>query len=187
MLFKLFVVSVLASAATALAIAWWLRSRRLAVRVLVAVGGGLATACVIWAAAVGLLLASLFEPWPIGLRQGPDTIFSRACYAEFLGGAPPVDVTRVYCRKEWGFGGDSIYSIRFSFRAASTVQAIVKRLQLDEVPAAARDRVRYLNGPGWWPQKTRLSRVQDVYQRRGIEFLWVDSKSMEAFYQQANF
>jgi hypothetical protein len=136
---------------------------------------------------VVLFLVALFEPWPVGLRQGPDTTFSRACYAEFLGGTLPVDATRVYCRKEWGFGGDSITSIRFAFRATSTVEAIVDRLQLDAVPALERDRVRYLNGPRWWPQKTQLSGVQDVYQRRGIEFLWVDHEAMEAYYQHAQF
>jgi hypothetical protein len=184
---KLLVFTVITSLAVAFTVGWSLRNRRVVVRVLASLAGAVATACVVGVLAVGLLLAALFEPWPLGLRQGPDTTFSRACYAEFLGGLPPVDVTRVYCRKEWGFGGDSIYSIRFAFRATSTVQMIVKQRQLETVAEAERDKVRYLSGPGWWPHRTQLSQARDVYQRRGIEFLWVDSASMQAFYQQANF
>jgi hypothetical protein len=187
MLFRLLVVTVLASAASALAVGWWLRNRRLVVCVLAAVAGGLATACTLSALIVGLFVGALFEPWPLALRQGPDTTFSRSCYAEFLRGAPPIDVSRVYCRKEWGFGGESISSIRFAFRGTSTVDAIVNRLRLEAVPASERDRVRYLGGPRWWPQKDQLSRVRDVYQRRGIEFFWVDSEAMEAYYQHAHF
>jgi len=135
----------------------------------------------------GLFLIALFEPWPVRLRQGPDTTFARRCYAELLGGSLPVDVTRVYCRKEWGFGGDSITSIRFSFRATSTVDAIVDRLQLQALPPGEREEARYLNGPRWWPERIPLSRVPDVYERRGVEFLWVDRDAMEAYYQRAYF
>ena len=185
----LFGFTIFASAAVALAIAWRLRNgkQRLAVRILAAVAGGLAAAGAVWAVIMGLFLVALFEPWPLSSRQGPDTTFSRACYEEFLGEPPRADVTNVYCRKEWGFGGDSIYSVRFTFRAASTVQAIVERLQLDAVPAAERDGVRTLSGPGWWPERDELSRVRDIYQRRGIEFLWVNSEAKEAFYQKAHF
>ncbi len=181
--------AIIVSTAVASTIAWSLRNRNqsLPVLILAAVAAGLVTAGIIWVAFVGLFLVQVFEPWPLSLRQGPDTAFSRACYEEFLGETPPADVTRVYCRKEWGFGGDSIYSIRFAFRAPSTVQAIVARLELNPVPAAERDRVRYLSGPGWWPLQVELSHARDVYQRNGIEFFWVDSESMEAFYQQANF
>jgi hypothetical protein len=189
MAFTLLSFTIVASVTVALTIAWRLRNRKqsLPVLVLAAVAGGLATAGIFWVALVGLFLVQVFEPWPLSLHQGPDTVFSRACYEEFLGEAQPADVTRVYCRKEWGFGGDSIYSIRFAFRAPSTVQAIVERLELDPVPAAERDRVRYLTGPGWWPLQVELSHARDVYQRNGIEFFWVDSESMEAFYQHANF
>lgn len=147
----------------------------------------MASACVLWALIVGLVVTALFEPWPLSRRQGPDTVFSRECYAEFLGEAPPADVTQVYCRKEWGFGGDSISTIRFAFGATATIDAIVERLELEVVPVSGLDRVRYLNAPGWWPARDRLSRVRDVYQRRNIEFLWVDRESMEAFYQHAQF
>jgi hypothetical protein len=186
-LFRLLVVTLTVSVVAALAVGWWLRNRRLVVRVLIAVIGGLATACVMWALIAGLFLAAIFEPWPLAIRQGPDTAFSRECYAEFLGDPPPIDVMRVYCRKEWGFGGDSISSIRFAYRATSTIDAIVTRLQLAAVPASERDGVRYLSGPRWWPAKDRLFGVRQVYQRRRIEFLWVDSEAMEAYYQHANF
>ena len=186
-MFRLLIFTVLVAAASALATGFWFRRGRRMVRVLVAVVGGLATFCVAWVVIAGLFVVALFEPWPIGRRQGPDTAFAHACYAEFLGGALPLDVSGVYCRREWGVGGDSITSIRFAFRWTSTVDAIVKRLQLEEVPESEQGSVRYLAGPGWWPERVRLSAVRDVYQRRRIEFLWVDRRAMEAYYQHAQF
>jgi hypothetical protein len=133
-------------------------------RVAVAVATGLATACVIWVSAVGLFLAALFEVWPLSLKQGPDTTFSRACYAEFLGGPPPPTVTEIYCRREWGFGGDDVYSLRFTFRERSTVQQVVERLQLQAVTGS-----------------------EHGDQRNGRAYLWVDFEGMAAFHQDARF
>jgi hypothetical protein len=186
MLSSLLVLTVVVSVGAALAVAWRVRSRRLRSRVLFAVAGSLATAAVLWALIGGLFVVALFEPWPLALRQGPDTAFSRACYAELLGDAP-VDVTEIYCRMEWGFGGDSIASIRFVFQSPSTVDAIVRRRQLEAVPAAEHADARYLGGPKWWPPKDRLLSVRDVYQRSRHEFLWVDVETMEAYYQHAGF
>jgi hypothetical protein len=169
--------------AVALFVAWRLRDRRAAVRLSLAIAGGVGTACLIWAVTVGLFLGALFEPWPFSLRQGPDTAFSRACFADLAGGTPPEDVTGIYCRREWGFGGDDILSIRFAYRRAETIEAIVTTFQ--RVPASGRDEVRYLSGPGWWPAKDMLQ-AGEVYQRRRA-FLWVDVKAMEAYYQHANF
>jgi hypothetical protein len=185
-LLRLLLVTFAASIAVALILGRRLQNRPMAVRVVLALGGGLATACAIWAVIAGLVLGALFEPWPFSLRQGPDTAFSRMCYAELLGETPPGDVTRIYCRKEWGFGGDDILSIRFAYQRAATVEAIVARLQLEAVDASERDGARYVSGPAWWPEQHRLLRTRDVY-RRSREFLWVDEEAMEAYYQHANF
>ena len=185
-LFRLLVVTLVASLATALAVSWWFRNRRLVARVLIAVIGGLATACVIWAVIVGLFLAALFEPWPFELRQGPDTEFSRTCYAEFLGEPPPIDVTRVYCRKEWGFGGDSISSIRFAYRATSTIDSIVARLQLVAVPASELGRVRYLSGPNGGQRRTDSLALRR-FTSAGASNSYGSFETMEAYYQHAAF
>lgn len=187
MFVTLLVVTALASLAAAATIGRGLRHRRLAVGTVAAVAGGLATASFIWLLIAGLFVAAAVELWPFSRRQGPDTAFSRLCYAEFLGAAPPADVTEIYCRKEWGFGGDSINSMRFTFHETSTLQAIVARLQLEVVPASERGRVRYLSGPGWWPEQAELSRARDVYQRHDREFLWIEPTSKEAYFQRANF
>jgi hypothetical protein len=182
----LVVASLVAASATAWATAWWLRRRHPAIRVGGAVVVGLGTACLIWVSTVGLFLASLFEVWPFSLRQGPDTAFSRECYEEFLGGPPPPHVTAVYCRREWGFGGDDVYTLRFTFRERSTVQQVVERLQLEPVPESERGG-RYLSGPEWWPSRDQLWRLGDVYRRKDTVHLWIDYEAMEAFYQEANF
>jgi hypothetical protein len=187
MLITLLVVTAVASLVTAATIGRWLRHRRVVVGTVAAVAGGLATAGVIWLLIAGLFIAAAVELWPLSRRQGPDTAFSRSCYAEFLGEAPPAHVTEIYCRKEWGFGGDSIDTMRFTSHEASTLQAIVARLDLEPVPASERSRVRYLSGPRWWPEQAELSRVRDVYRRRDREFLWVEPTSGDAYFQRANF
>jgi hypothetical protein len=154
------------------------------VRVFAALAAGVAAASAVWGVALGAFLVVLFEPWPLALRRGPDTAFSRSCYAEVLGGVPPADVTRIYCRKASRFGSDTIDTIRFGFRANVTIEAIVRRLELVAVPEAERGRVRYLNGPRWWPPESRLGRVRDVYDRGGVGFFWVDAEANEAFFQQ---
>lgn len=89
----LLVVTAVASLVTTATIGRWLRHRRVVVGTVAAVAGGLATACVIWLLIAGLLMAAAVELWPLSRRQGPDTAFSRSCYAEFLGEAPPAHVT----------------------------------------------------------------------------------------------
>jgi hypothetical protein len=187
MLTGLLAVTLLASLAVAVVIGRRLRNRGAIVGTVAGMASGLVTACLIWLAIGGLFLAAAVELWPLSLRQGPDTAFSRSCYAEIFGEAAPADVTRIYCRREWGFGGDGIDSIRFTFQDAATAQAIVTRLQLEAVPEPERGGVRYLSGPRWWPAQAELSRLRDVYQRRGRAFLWVDPASKEAFFQLANF
>ena len=187
MFVTLLVITALASLTTAAVIGRWLRYRRLALGLVAAVCGGLATAFAIWLFIAGLFFAAAVELWPLSRRQGPDTAFSRSCYAELLGAAPPADVTDIYCRKEWGFGGDSIDSMRFTFRESSTVRVVVARMRLEAVAASERNRVRYLSGPRWWPTQAELSRVRDVYQRHHRDFLWIEPTSREAYFQRANF
>ena len=138
LLVTLLVVTTLASLAVAATIGRWLRHRHLAVGTVAGVAGGLVTASVIWLLMAGLFIAAAVELWPFSRRQGPDTSFARSCYADFLGAAPPADVTEIYCRREWGFGGDGIDSMRFTFRETSTLQATVARLGLEAVPASER-------------------------------------------------
>ncbi|MEN8260285.1 MAG: hypothetical protein ABFS02_06825 [Pseudomonadota bacterium] len=124
---------------------------------------------------------------PFSLRQGPDTDYARACYERYFGRAPPANVGGIFCRQEWGFGGDSINSIRFSFSDRWPLDRLFDDLQLDRVHGNDRGDVRYLAGPDWWPGKDRFASLEEVYQRAGVEFLWVDEDAGEAFFQRADF
>jgi len=78
-------------------------------------------------ALIGAFYVALLEPWPLSLRQGPDTNYARSCFERHLEEVPSPTVVEVYCREEWGPHGDSIYSIRFSFDHHSEVERLAKR------------------------------------------------------------
>jgi hypothetical protein len=163
------------------------RARRPLVRVLAGGAALLGTLSVLAAAFAGLVIAALFEPWPLSRRQGPDTDYARAAFEGHLGVAPGASVSNVYHRDEWGFGGDSIQSIRFDFDDPSIVAEIVARQRLEEVPPEGLPQVRYLHGPSWWPERAALAALPRVYARGRIDFLWVDEENGRAYFQRAQF
>lgn len=191
----MFLVLVLTTLVVAIAVAGVLdrrrSSRRAPYRILVGTLRFGATLALLWLSLVGALLVALFEPWPLSRRQGPDTEYARSCFLQHLGQSPPEGITNIYCREEWGFGGDSIYTMRFSFRDESALVELVRRLGLESVPATNRDRVRYLSGPSWWPTRAQLEASLEAYHRSRVEFLWIDRNIDRnlgvAYYQRANF
>lgn len=140
-----------------------------------------------WLGHLGAAYVFLVEPWPLSVRQGPDTGYARAGFERYLAVAPPADVSGITYRDEWGFGGDSIHSLRFRFTERSTIAGIVERLRLGRVPDHERAALRYLGEPGWWPPEERLDGLDEAYRRSGVDFLWVDGETGEAFFQHANF
>lgn len=142
-----------------------------------------ATAAVV----AGLVWAAVFEPWPISRRHGPDTPYAKETYARLLGHKPPAGAREIYGREEWGFGGDSVYSLRFRFEAPETIAAIVGAPEWRPVRPENLGRLRYLRGPPWWPPEAALRRIPEAYDNRGIEALWVDRANGIAYFQRANF
>lgn len=138
-----------------------------------------------WVLLVGAFLFFLFEPWPLSLRQGPDTDYAFDCLREHLNLTAEA-ATSVYCRKEWGFGGDTVYSIRFRFAEANQFDRILDERQM--VRFSVKDgKPRYISGPGWWPSETEMRKLELPFTRGGTEYLWIDFKSSTAFYQMAGF
>ena len=176
----------------ALAGVWaFVRLRRYAVPARVA----LSLACsalafvTIWAAILGAFYVALIEPWPLSLRQGPDTDYARACFERYFGEAPPPDVRDVHCREEWGFGGDSIESIRFGYADADVVERVAAHLRLVRSPDADVRGLRYIRGPAWWPNEAALLALPVFYRFESDprESLWVDPDGRVAYWQQAGF
>jgi hypothetical protein len=156
-MFLVFVfITLLVSLAVAVALDWRYRSWRLFYRFLLGVLSFGATISLLWICLVAVSIVLLFEPWPLSLRQGPDTEYARSCYARHLSPSPPDRVTHIYCREEWGFGGDSIYSIRFSFRDESILPELIRHLRLERVDPKNQAHVRYLHGPSWWATEAQL-------------------------------
>jgi hypothetical protein len=180
-------IAVLVSSVTALALAWRLHQRHRANYVVTLLTGALTASGTLLLLLLGAFFVALLEPWPISLHQGPDTAFSRSCLVQVLGTPPPDGVSRVYCRQQWRFGDERVISVRFSYDSQATVRSIVSQLQLRLVGASERSSVRRLDGPGWWPAQAALDRAREIYQRGGIDVLWVQPESNDAYFQRAAF
>jgi hypothetical protein len=118
---------------------------------------------------------------------GPDTDYARSRFEAHFQEPPPDSVAGIYCREEWGFGGNSIYTLRFEFREPEVIERLVERLALEPVPEAERAALRTLPAPDWWPPEAVLKNSNEAYQRSGVDFLWVDRETGRAYFQRANF
>jgi hypothetical protein len=129
--------------------------------------------------------ALLIEPWPLSLRQGPDTEFARGCLARHFGGEA-LPVSGVYCRVDSGWGDRSTF-LRFAFSDPFLPSRLVARRQLVS-PAEGTTGLRgYIGGgPGWW-DGARIGELTEIYVRRqgGVLtlILWVDRASATVYYR----
>lgn len=138
---------------------------------------------------IGAFYAALVEPWPLSLRQGPDTDYARSCFERHLEEVPSPTVVEVYCREEWGPHGDSIYSIRFSFDHHSQVEKLAQRKDMYQVEDPDRSGYEYYRGPSWWPTEAELLALPEAYAYRQYEeeHLWVDPAARIAYFQKSGF
>jgi hypothetical protein len=158
-------------------------SVRVVAKVLLALLASLAVAVILVA---GLIWAVLTEPWPISRHQGPDTDYAKTLYRVLLNTPPPAGVQGLYAREEWGFGGDSIYSLRFRFEDPAIVAGIVATPRWERVRIEDLSRLRYLAAPQWWPSEAKLRGLTEAYQNRNVEVLWVDRANRQVYFQRAN-
>jgi hypothetical protein len=158
---------------------------RLAAKIIIT---AIASLMVIGILIVGLIWAALFEPWPLSRRQGPDTDFAKSMYRRLVGSEAPQGVRDLYARDEWGFGGDSIYSLRFRFEDPEIAAMIAANAGWERVRPEDLGRLRYLAAPSkWWPTEKRMRGLAEAYHRRSIEALWIDRANHTAYLQVANF
>ena len=130
--------------------------------------------------------AQFTEPWPLSRRHGPDTEFARALFRRVVDQDVPAGVHRLSGREEWGFGGDSIYSLQFAIDEPGVAETIAAALGLSLVPARDVSRLRYFEGPAWWPAEPEIRRVALAYARVDV-VLWVDAERRQAYLQKAGF
>jgi hypothetical protein len=154
-------------------------ARRLAGRLLVAsIAVAIVGAVAMW--------ALLTEPWPISRRHGPDTPFAKQMFRYVVNRDVPAGAHEVFAREEWGFGGDSIYSLRLEIDTPGVAEEIARELDLSMVPPAQVARLRYFRGPSWWPTAVEVQRIARAYARTDV-VLWVDVERRRAFLQKAGF
>ncbi len=146
-----------------------------------------------------------FEPWPISLRQGPDTDHARAGFERALGFPPLASITPIYYRSVGFQGGTSF--LRFDFVDPELIDQITVKFDLIEVPEEALSGSRHRgirardSFASWWIAEeinaTDLIYVdRDTYDsisgnsirsRRTQRIIWIDSSKGRAYYKENGF
>jgi hypothetical protein len=132
-----------------------------------------------------VFFTAIFEPWPLSLRQGPDTAFAQHRFEKVFGFTPPPSVTELYCQESWEFGDGNFYRFKFRFTDDAAVHKIIETLRLEPVPESETSASWMTEGspPSWWPKAGSL-KYQEVYRAgKSKAGLWVDRESRIAYYR----
>ncbi|MFQ5506475.1 MAG: hypothetical protein ACE5F1_17025 [Planctomycetota bacterium] len=143
------------------------------------------------AAALAGILILLTEPWPLSLRQGPDTSSARELFAYEFGMRPPVSVVELYGRRKWGGLGEHMNCVAFRFTDEAVIEDIVRHRSLIAVPADEISTLQSLPGPSWWPAKETLSRMPEAYRHpssisQWFRHLWIDRAQGKVYFQDVD-
>ena len=113
--------------------------------------------------------AIIVQPWPLTLRHGPDTNYSREGFAQLMGMPPPSSVSNIYFCEEGGWL-DSSYRLRFQCNDASLVTQMVTDLQLHEINDPSRGySPRALK---WWVDKDKHKGLRQYYKEKPNAYYW---------------
>jgi hypothetical protein len=132
-----------------------------------------------------LFLLSVWQPWPLTLREGPDTDFARDGYARIFGGPPAGWVHGIHYRVDGA--RDPIFFLRCEGVDRRSVDGVVQRLGL-QVSAATELSSSASAGrvPSWWPQAGL--RFDAAFQRReGWTALWYRERDGLLLYREVTF
>ncbi len=154
----------------------------------------------------GAVMLRAWEPWPLSLRQGPDTESAREGFTQLFGAPEAGSVSDVYF---YSFTlRDVSYNLRFRFADPVAIEQIVRARDLVEAPAWARRDTRFdlraWNGHlSWWPPEEINAAGRIFVDRRTGEkiagtlpresamsfsrVLWVDEARGLAFYREIEF
>lgn len=156
----------------------------------------------IFTANPAIVLIGLWQPWPLSLKQGPDTDYARDEFRRAFGFEVPPSVSGVHARRV-AIMGEWTQHIRFSFEGTQVVEDIVERLELarvteDERSGSLAGFVRVSNAPAsWWPA-ARVNGAAVVYVDPGTlafargepkgtrlsRILWLDAAGWTVFYKE---
>lgn len=172
---------------------------------IVTIVASIVAACLVIGSVV--LLAVMYEPWPVSTRQGPDTYYALDAFQRHFREVNPTSVDEVYAREESSFGGNTVDTFRFRLdadlaRQQAVIDAIVAANSLTPLTPGEASGARVLPAPDWFPGAEKLHSFPEVWGRGNI-FLWVDRPQENdedpeatqdppedratAYFQQANF
>ena len=149
-----------------------------------------------------IVLIRLWQPWPLSLKQGPDTDYARDEFRRAFGFEVPPSVSAVHARRV-AIMGEWTQHVRFSFDDPMLVEDIVERFDLVRITEEDRSGslvgfVRVRSAPAsWWPV-ARVNAAEVVYVdpdtlafargepqgTRVSRILWLDATGRTVFYKE---
>jgi hypothetical protein len=130
-----------------------------------------------------VLWVAVTQPWPLTLRHGPDTNYSRQGFSRHMGFPPPASVSGIYYRADEGWL-DSAYHLRFTCQDRDLVTQVVARLQLQETNKATMGLLS--KSPDWWDEKARRKGLRAFAREPGgyYWYLWYDPVTGTVWYEE---
>jgi len=147
-----------------------------------------------WVPIAGMMTvyALIAEPWPLSLRQGPDTTAAREGYRLAFGSEPPASVTGLYAHMQWEGPGEHVTFIAFDYTDDEVVRAIVDKFALRPVPAGEIPQLRAVAGPAWFPSAPTLQQCREAHRQARPDHpdvfvhLWVDRARRRVYFQDVD-
>ena len=140
-------------------------------------------------AVVIALAVAVFQPWPLSLREGPDTEWSQSGFEATFGFVAPGSVTELYYRKFSFWQSEEVY-VKFRFREPAVVDEIMESLRLEESDrpqtyAVIRDHFQHR----WLTEnKSPSEKITECYESPrvsgGGQLVWID-RPAHLFYYMA--
>ena len=174
-------------------IVWWLRRSGARPRRAYALLSA-AFLALSWVPMAGMMMihALVAEPWPLSLRQGPDTASAREAFRQAFGNEPPASVSMLYARMEWAGPGEHITSIAFSYTDDAVLRGIVDKLALRAVPPEEIAQLGAFPAPSWFPSSAMLKQLPEAYKQPRTDdpqvfvHLWVDRARRKVYFQDVD-
>ena len=127
----------------------------------------------------------LTQPWPLTLRNGPDTNYSQQGFARLVGFTPPASVSDIYYREDGGIV-DSGRRLRFRCNDGSLVTQMVARLHLQETSNPMMG-LSSTESPKWWAERAQHRGLRQYTREEPNRYywcLWCDPVTGTVWYEE---
>ena len=136
-----------------------------------------------WAGSAAVIVIALaaFQPWPLSLREGPDTAWAPEGFEQTFGFAAPASAEKLYCRRVSFWQSKEVY-VKFTCSTPEVAEQILNKLQMEPGEPRGYQDIR-LHFPSWWlsaiPQHddATLEHHQRPPPAGAGEAVWIDRES----------